>query len=345
MDPVSHVLLGASLGHVAAGRVFGRSAALAAGLAALLPDADIFIRSPVDPLVAIEYHRGLTHSLVAVPVGAAIVAAMWLLPTGFRQPRRWLGLWATCCLAYLSHILLDAATSYGTQLAWPFSRERFGWDLISIIDPVFTLSLLTGLLLALRRPATRPAAIALAFAFTYLLVGGIQRSRAEHCLHALAASRGHRPERVEVMPTLANNLVWRALYLHEGRIVSDRIRVGWFTAPRIREGWNLPIAGDGDLSPSEHTRNRRRSFERFAWFSEEWVARSPTDPTLLADMRYSLSAEAFDPIWAIRFTAPDSAADVEWVNRSRQRKVSVIETWREISGGDPRFRSMPRSPL
>ena len=154
---------------------------------------------------------------------------------------------------------------------------------------------------------------------------------------ALALSRGHRPERAEVMPTLANNLVWRTLYVHNGRIHSDRIRVPWFGAPSVREGWSVPLAGPETLTPAERARDRRRSYARFAWFSENWVARNPADPTVLADMRYSLSADAFDPIWGIRFTPEGAPAEVEWINRSRDRRIDPGELWREITGADARY--------
>jgi hypothetical protein len=62
------------------------------------------------------------------------------------------------------------------------------------------------------------------------------------------------------------------------------------------------------------------------------VARSPGDPTVLADMRYSLSAEAFDPIWGIRFTPPGAPPEVEWINRSRERRIDLGGMWREIAG-------------
>jgi hypothetical protein len=49
-------------------------------------------------------------------------------------------------------------------------------------------------------------------------------------------------------------------------------------------------------------------------------------------MRYSLSAEAFDPIWGIRFTPPGAPAEVEWINRSRERRIDLGGMWREIAG-------------
>ncbi len=340
MDPITHTLLGASLAHATFGRQLGRAAALVGGLAAFAPDADVFIHSAADPLVAIAHHRGFTHSLAFAPVGAAIVAALWLVRPAWRERSRWLALWAAATLAWLSHALLDAATSYGTQLLWPFSAARAGWDLIAIVDPVFTLALLAGLVVALVRGTARPAAAALAFGAAYLVLGGVQHARAGGAQRELAAQRGHAPARVEVMPTLANNLVWRALYEHDGRIYSDRIRVGWLSGATVREGWSLPLVRAADLTPAETARDRRQSFARFAWFSDHWVARSPADATLLADMRYTLSAEAFDPIWGIRFTAEGAPTEVEWLNRARDRRVNLGETWREISGADARFRAV-----
>jgi inner membrane protein len=333
MDPLTHSLLGAGLGYAVTGRKLGRRAAVAGGLAAIAPDVDVFIRSAADPLLAIEHHRGFTHALAFAPVGAAVVATVvWL--AGRRQ---WPLVWGCCVLAYVSHSLLDAATSYGTQLAWPFSDRRAGWDLISIIDPPFTLALALGLAVALFRQKRRPVGIALGVAAGYLAFGGVQHSRAQAAQRAVAAARGHAPERVEVMPTLANNVVWRALYLHEGQIYSDRVRVGWFSAATVRPGWSLPLVED--ITPAEQARNAgTRSFERFRWFSDAWIARDPRQPDVIADMRYSLSAEAFDPIWGIRFEPPGTPVAVAWVNRTRERKIEPGELWREITGRDSRFR-------
>lgn len=345
MDPLSHVVLGASLSQVAFGRRLGvRTAALAGALAALAPDIDVFIRSARDPLLAIEHHRGFTHALLFAPVGAAVVAGLWRLRPRWRTREAWPWIWAACLVSYVSHTLLDAATSYGTQLLWPFSTRRFGWDIISIIDLAFTLPLLAGVVLALARRSARPAAVALGVAGAYLTAGGVQHARATAAQQELAAARGHVPERFEVMPTLANNIVWRAIYVHDGRIWSDRVRVGWFSRATVREGWSLPLVEARDLTPAEQARDQQRSFERFAWFSEGWVARSPTDSAVLADMRYSLSAEAFDPIWGIRFNAPGAPTEVTWVNRTRERRIDAGELWKEIAGDDARFHPAGAAP-
>jgi hypothetical protein len=61
-------------------------------------------------------------------------------------------------------------------------------------------------------------------------------------------------------------------------------------------------------------------------------------------MRYTLSTEAFDPIWGIRFTPPGLSAEVMWINRSRERKINPGELWAEIIGRDPRFVAIPAMP-
>ena len=344
VDPFTHVLLGANLGYATFRRPLGRMAALAGGLAAFAPDADVFIRSATDPLLAIEHHRGFTHALAFAPFGAAVVAGLWLIRPAWRIRSRWLPLWICCVVGYVSHELLDASTSYGTQLLWPFSKLRAGWDVISIIDPLFTLVLLIGLISAVVRRRVRPAIVSLGLCAAYIGFGVVQHERAARAQHQLAASRGHAIERFEVMPTLANNIVWRTLYTYRKRIYSDRIRVGWWSKPVVREGWSLPRLDEGMLSAEERTRDTRRSFERFSWFSSQWVARSPTDPSVIADMRYTLSTEAFDPIWGIRFTPPEAASEIVWVNRSRDRKINPGELWAEIIGRDPRFAAIPDHP-
>jgi inner membrane protein len=304
VDPLTHALAGASIAWAAGGRHAGRRALLAGAAAGLLPDLDVLIRSAGDPLLAIEHHRGFTHSLLFVPIGGTIAALL----TGARR------LIPAALLAYLSHPLLDAATTYGTQLFWPFSRYRVGLDIISIIDPLFTLILVCATIAAYRnRP--RLVHVALALTIVWLTLGLIQRERASAAQRQLATSRGHRVLRAAVFPTFANTIVWRSLYLTNGTIRMDRIRVPWLASPTHISGPAVPLA------TAPHP-----DFARVAWFSDGWTARDPQDPTLIGDARYSLHSDRYAPVWGIRLHP------TRWVNRSRERRVPVVETWREIVG-------------
>lgn len=336
VDPLTHTLLGASLGYACYGRRLGRTAAAVGAVAGLLPDADVFLQSSVDPLFAVEMHRGFSHSLFFAPWGALVAAAPFFLAKNDARHR--VILWACALAAYVSHCLLDGATSYGTNLLWPFSKVRVGWDIIAVVDPLVTLPLLSGLGWALFRKNTARAVLVLGIVGGYLCLGALQHRRAMAAHHELATLRGHLPDRSQVMPTLGNLLVWRALYLHEGKIHSDRVRVGRRTDAAVLEGWSLPVVEERDLTPSERAAAvERNSFARFSHFSDGWVARSPEDPTLLADMRYSLSPGAFDPIWGIRFGPAGSPDAVAWINRSADRRVDPQGMWAEIVGRDPRY--------
>ena len=127
-----------------------RLAVLIGAAAALLPDADALIQSDTDPLLVLDYHRHFSHSLLFIPVGALIVTL--LLWPWLRKQLSLGRVYAFSLAGIASSGLLDACTSYGTQLWLPFSNEKVAWNLISVFDPLFTLLLLVPLVLTLRQP-------------------------------------------------------------------------------------------------------------------------------------------------------------------------------------------------
>jgi len=122
-----------------------------------------------DRLAFIRYHRGFTHSLVALPLLALAGA---LLGRYLGGPRWFKPLFILGLVVLGSHLLLDLATSYGTQLFSPFSRRRLSLDWIFIIDPYFTALLVAGAIAALSLPLWGPrlGAWFLTAAAVYLLV-------------------------------------------------------------------------------------------------------------------------------------------------------------------------------
>lgn len=339
MDPLTHAITGAAIGYALGGHKLQRHAAAVGALAGIAPDIDHFVSSEADPLLYVEFHRYFTHSILFAVAGSFITTLPWLLVKRFRAA--WRLLWLCAWGAYVSHGLLDASTTWGTQLYWPFSRARVSWDIISIVDPVFTLVFGVGLAIALVQQSRRAALSAIGFAAAYLSFGAVQHARALSAQAEFARSRGHVIERSEAMPTLGNNLVWRSLYLAQGKLYSDRIRVGWLSPAAVREGSAAPLMTSNQLTAAESAGNlQHRGFDRFAWFSDGWLARSPADASVIGDMRYSRSTEAFDPVWGIRFTNAHGRASVEWISRERDRRLGVRELWAEITGNDARFRRL-----
>jgi membrane-bound metal-dependent hydrolase YbcI (DUF457 family) len=149
MDTITHGIVGGLLGKGYFSKRSGRVATFAAVVGAMFPDIDvveeIFSR---DPLAIVRYHRGITHSFLALPFFAAILA--WLTRAGFNLLKKkfkslsdtespsWGILFVIYAVAVASHIILDAMTSFGTRIWDPLSQERVAWDLLFIIDFCFT---------------------------------------------------------------------------------------------------------------------------------------------------------------------------------------------------------------
>lgn len=319
MDPLTHALTGAAIAWAATGRTHGRRALAIGAAAALLPDLDVLIRSSTDPLLAIEHHRGFTHSLLFAPLGG-LITALPFRRTSYRHAA------VAATLAWLSHALLDAATTYGTRVFWPFSRYRVGLDIISIIDPLFTLIVLIAAIAAWAS-RRRVVAIALAGAVAWLALGFVQRERAFAAQARLGVARGESIERGAVFPTIGNTIVWRSIYETGGSLRIDRIRVPW-----LGEAAYAPVTKVPRVTGVHH-----RDFDRFAWFADGWVARAPGDPSVIGDARYSLRSDAYEPVWGIRI----QRRGTEWVDRTRGRDVSAAGLWNEIRGRDAALRPLP----
>jgi inner membrane protein len=338
MDPLTHGLLGAATAHALLGGRL-RHAWMIGAVAGLAPDLDVLIRSEADPLLVIEHHRGFTHALAFIPAGGAVAALPWLATPAGRA--RWRTVAAAALAGYATHGLLDACTTYGTRLLWPFSDLRVSWSWISIIDPVFSLFLLGGMVAVAARGGRRPAALALATCALYLATGAAQRGRALTAQATIAESRSHAPDRGEAFPTLGNHLVWRSLYRAGDSLYVDRIRVPWIGAPRWTPGSVVAAGGEGDLTEAERRDPRvRRDLRRFRWFSNGWVARMPEEGDLWADARYSLRTDAFDPIWGVRFS-PGERVPTRWVDRTGERSLGLGDLWREVAGTGSRYRPLP----
>ncbi len=313
MDIVTQGLLGSAMALAGARRKEVKIAALIGFAAGLLADADALIRSPGDPLLTIEFHRHFTHSLLFIPVGA-LIAALILWPFLRRRiaPRR---LYLYAFLGYAASGLLDACTSYGTLLFWPFSDERIAWNLISIVDPVFSLMLFAAIVYAVGKARPQAAWVGLGLAGLYLAVAVVQHQRAEGVAQALVQQRGHTAVRHVVKPTMANLLLWRSIYESDGRFYVDAVRVGPFSEPRVYRGEQVvKFSAAQHLPRLQPGSALAQDITRFTHFSAGFVALDPTRPAVLIDVRYSMLPTSLSPLWGIEMTLDDQDRHSLFVN-------------------------------
>jgi len=338
MDPITHMLAGAAVAQLGFRQRIGRQATWAAVAATVTPDLDVFL----GPLAArfaaagdnhFTEHRGLSHSLLAVPVLAAVIGGAWWLirrrvlrrggadgPPSAPAPF-WL-LYACLFLTLLTHSLIDGCTSYGTQLLAPLTDTRYAFDLVPILDLFFTGILAATVLacFAVRRLAPRGepqgslmlgrAGFLLALAY---LAGGL-------ALHneAITQGRAFTGEapivRADAYPALGSIFTWRVVVETDARWVALRIR---------------PLDEPHGPPPEETARrqsspwiDRARTLPQvreYEWFAMGRVRTSYRREGGLHvvefhDMRYGPRLESIDSLWPLRVTF-DEAGEVLRVER------------------------------
>jgi len=334
MDPLTQGVLGAALPQATAAKgKLAASAGLFGFLAGMAADLDVLIRSNTDPLLFLEYHRQFTHSLVFIPVGGLACALILHAVLGRRRGLAFRQSWLFCTLGYATHALLDACTTYGTMLFWPFSDLRIAWNTISIIDPMFTLPLLVAVVLAGRRGRPLFARLGLLWACAYMALGLWQRNEATEMGHELAAARGHNPLRLEAKPSFANILVWKIVYETEERYYVDAVRAG--LSPRVFSGDSVAkLDIPRDLPWLDSGSQQARDIERFRWFSNGYIAQDPLFPNRLIDIRYSLIPNELAPLWSIELR-PGARSDEHaayLVHRDTSNMRAAL-MWSMVAGG------------
>ena len=239
MDPVTQGLLGSAAAMAVFAKPLGRRAALIGLVGGVVADTDVWLAAWSDPAHPQEFHRHFTHALAFIPVGGVLAALPFFARQWYRDRAKWVVCAAT--LAYATHGLLDCCTSYGTHWYWPISNARLSWDLISIIDPIFTGTLLMAVVWSVVRNRGRPAVVGLILASFYMGWGAVQHGRAVSITQQIAEHRGHAIERMRVMPTFGNLIVWRALYMCDRRIYSAAVRTPLLGSTTVREGGSVAI--------------------------------------------------------------------------------------------------------
>lgn len=155
MDSLTQIVLGAAVGEAVLGKKVGNRAMLWGGIAGTIPDLDVLLRYFTDDITATEMHRGFSHSIVFAILIAPILG--WIAHKIHHKWKEaslknwmWLFFWAT-----VTHPLLDAHTTWGTQFFWPF-EYRLAYQNIFVIDPLYTLPFLIFLLIAMFHKRNNP---------------------------------------------------------------------------------------------------------------------------------------------------------------------------------------------
>lgn len=347
MDPLTHCLVGAVAAQAFFNRRLGRMAPLIGAVAGGLADLDVLIRSADNPILAIVYHRHFTHALLFIPIGAMIAALPFLFMKRFQYRRP--AVLGACLLAYALHAPLDACTTYGTLIFWPFSDKRIALDWISVIDPIFTLLLVAALVAGLVKLKPTFGRAGLAAAVLYICLGAAQHERAMNVQKHLADTRQHEMVRSRVMPTLGNLVVWRSIYEYNSQVHADAIRLVYTTPPTFARGQSARLYAEKVLPESLKDSRQARELDAYLWFADGWLAFVPERPGItspLLDMRYSYTPEGTQGLWGVQLREDRKEQPLELVNPTPPREGLRIDLLHDIFTGESNGRTFtPLPPL
>lgn len=242
MDSISHIVIGAAIGETLLGKKIGRWGMLLGAIAKSVPDFDLFYTGLSDPRAYMCDHRAHTHSLFIEALYAIPIA--WLLVKLFKQKvsfKRML-LFMLACL--WGHSLLDWCTNFGTQLLLPFTNENYSLNTLAIVDLLFTLPMLTMVLIAVfhKKNSVRRNKLAqasLIYCFVYLSLTFFNKAQAEKIVQA-SIVKNNIPVTAHITnPTMLNNILWYSvasndstIFIGEFSLIYRQNPIKWHTYPR-----------------------------------------------------------------------------------------------------------------
>jgi inner membrane protein len=297
MDPLTQGTIGAVLPQALSKKNLG-IVALLGFLSGMAPDLDIFIRSSTDPLLSLEYHRQFTHSLVFIPFGGLICALFLFVVFKKISPFNFKKTWLYCTLGYGTHGLIDACTSYGTLLFWPFSDIRIAWNNISIIDPLFTIPLILLIALATIKKKNVYSKIALGWAVIYLMIGMYLHNVAINVGKEIAEQRGHTITRIKAKPSFGNLILWKTIYETDNQFYVDATNLLF---NKIIPGESIKkLNQEEDFPWLKEESQQYKDVERFKWFSNDFLAVNPQNKNQIIDIRYSGIPNEIGGLWGVQ---------------------------------------------
>lgn len=324
MDSLTQAVLGAGIQGALLGRFQGRRALLYGAALGTLPDLDVVI-SYADPVSAMTFHRGFSHSVFVLTGLAALMTAgirkRWP-DTGYSAWRLFLALW----LVLITHPLLDAFTSYGTQLFWPFHPIPASWSSVFIIDPLFTVPLtvavLAGLVWGAGSRVWRAQAWCLGWCVVYLAASLAGKNMAETRVQAALAARGVRAQTMFSAPMPFNTLLWRVV-VRDGDGYYEAV-TSWFDSKEpelVRQPLHPELVPPLLNSPQ---------YIRLAWFTGGWLRHDAIgDELVVTDLRMGMTG-----YYTFRFVMARRQGDL-W-------RPVLPERWASSRGGVDELRQVGR---
>ena len=318
MDPFTQGIVGSTVAQSVSKKNTVIVASIIGLLAGLAPDIDIFIRSDSDPLLFLQYHRHFTHSLIFIPIGAFVCAAVFFYSFSKRFNLSFRETYLYSLLGYATHGIIDSFTTYGTLLFWPFTDERIAWNTISVIDPLFTIPIFVLVFISVLSRNKRFSIYAIVWILLYQVVAYSQKLRAEDIMYDYAKNFKHEIESIEAKPSFGNIIVWKVIYSTPDKYYVNAIRLG--LDYKIYSGESIEKLDISKSFPWLNMNSQQaKDIEKFRWFSNGYLGVDKKNRYVIYDVRFSTIPNQVEGLWGIKLDENKNDSEhVEYVtNRKR----------------------------
>ena len=331
MDSLTQIILGAAVGEAVLGKKIGNKAMLYGAIAGTIPDLDIFSSYFTDTVSALEIHRGFTHSIIFSVLFAPIFAWLVTRYESYKDLKgwSWLFFWA-----FITHPILDAHTTWGTQLFWPF-ETRLAFKTIFVIDPLYTLPFLVFLILAMFQKRTSKKRryynnLGLIISSGYLGLTFILKDMAFTKFEAALNEQNIAYRQIDTRPSPLNTILWNANIETEDAYLLANYSF-FDTQPITFEAYKKDHELLGDLAENEKVK-------RMITISKGWYTIVKTDQQLLYnDLQFGLlSMEKGAQNFVFQYEIiRDDQGTVQFIEQEKDKrdgKKMMIDLWTRIKG-------------
>jgi len=265
LDIITHGLIGTLGSRTGYYQSFGRIATISFLLGSIFPDIDIVV-AILGPDFIMRYHRGITHSIIAVPLFSLLVT--FVISLIFKS-KEYKIIYPMVVMGMYSHILFDLITSYGTVVWDPFSMKRYSWNLVFILDPFTTIPVLIGLIISFKRKslACKASFIIFVFLAMYLLSSFYIKQSNTKYLYSYAKTNEIKVEKLEIYPRPLAPFYW--LGVIESKDNYYRVNISLFS----KDSPKFEKYSKSDVNAYVDTAKSHRVAKLYYWFADFPVAK------------------------------------------------------------------------
>jgi len=285
MDSITQITLGAAVGETLLGKKIGYKAAAWGAVLGTIPDLDIVVNPFVDAVTELYYHRNITHSILFVLAASPLFG--WAIDTiNSRHEVGWKQWTKFSFWIFLTHILIDLPTTYGTQVLQPFSDTPYTLDSIFIIDPLFTTPLFLGVLsaLVLRRKGRLGSSLnkaGITLAALYMIWGLAIKSHVHSVFQASFLNQHGYYDTIKTTPNGPTTFLWSGYIIKEDTVYHAIYSI-------FDDSTDLTFRAISRNSHLLESYKNDRAYRALVWFSRSFYTAELTEngDILFYDLRF-----------------------------------------------------------